>query len=81
MQLRAKIAIVNPASERNPEKARGDGEIYPRLFSCLIVFQFPDRDLAKENCLTLCLFGFTITAHFGKTKHTLLQTDDHKLKE
>lgn len=46
----------------------------PKIFRCLIVFQFPDRNLTKKICSTLCLFGFRITADFGNFKHALLHT-------
>lgn len=76
MQQGAKIAIVIPAGERDWEWWN-----LSKAFQLSDCFQFPDRDLTEENWLTLCLFGFTITAHFGNAKHTLPQTSDHKSKE
>lgn len=59
-----KFAIVLSARERNPERLPKGDEIHPEPLSTLIVpgslIAIPRRRLVS----TLCLFGFTITAHF-----------------
>lgn len=54
-------------------------KFFQNIFSCVIVLHFPDCDPTKE--IRLCLFGFKMTADFGNSKHALLHTHDHKLKE
>lgn len=40
-------------------KALENDGIYPKIFRCLIVFQFPDDDLPRRYVrLYMCLFGF-----------------------
>lgn len=47
--------------EKKSWKASENDEIFPKIFRCLIVFQFPDCNPTKEICLTLCLFGFEMS--------------------
>lgn len=66
-----KVRLSIQPEKETPWKALGYDDIYPKIFSCLIVFQFPDRNHTKEICLTsFVLFWFQNYCTFLETVST-----------